>query len=302
MIFETEFDSQLLFFAVITFGIIFLAVLVYLLRIFEQKEKSYTQALNLVFFKIEKNFTENPKFSEDFYNFLHSFKENWFRNFEYGKYFIVFETVKGENGFEFYLGCQRKEKKFILDNFLKFWPDFKIKEVSPPNFFAPKELAKGFEIGLEKSFILPIKTYKSAGDIFGKIIEIFQKSRGKITMQILAKPTFYSAKSLKSILKRERKIILNKNFLFLLKQKVSKPAFNLNIRFLSPAKDLMDSELNLIAVRKLFEEKPDKNYNNLKVERPDDLNQFAFNFIFRIFEPNKNTILNSEELATVFHL
>lgn len=299
MIPDIEFTSLIVLLIMLVLGIIFVVVLMFLSKIFEQKEKRFVQSLNLAFFKIEKKFFEKPEFSAVFYDFLHSFKENWFRTFEYGKYWVVFEIIKWPARIEVYFGCQRKEKKFILDNFSRFWPDFKIREAKVPNYFGPGETAQGLEISLEKPFLLPIKTHKLSNDLFEKTIEIFNQSRGKIVMQVLARPIFYSVKK---ALMKEKSIISNRLNLGLVAQKVAKPAFECNVRFLSPAKDLMESGLNLVAPRRLFEEVKDNDYNNLKVEEPDDLNKFVFNFIFRIFEPHRNVILNSEELATIFYL
>lgn len=299
MTWDIEFTSLIVLLIMLVLGIIFVVVLMFLSKIFEQKEKRFVRSLNLEFFKIEKKFFEKPEFSAVFYDFLHSFKENWFRAFEYGKYWVVFEMIKWPAGIEVYFGCQRKEKKFILDNFSKFWPDFKIREAKAPNYFGPGEMAKGFEISPEKSFLLPIKTYKLSNELFEKTIEIFNQSRGKIVMQVLARPIFYSVKK---ALMKEKSIIPNKLNLGLVAQKAAKPTFEFSIRFLSPAKDLMESGLNLVAPRRLFEEAKDNNYNNLKVGEPDDLNKFVFNFVFRVLEPSQNKILNSEELATIFYL
>ncbi|PIQ92033.1 MAG: hypothetical protein COV69_03950 [Parcubacteria group bacterium CG11_big_fil_rev_8_21_14_0_20_39_14] len=309
-------ESLIIILGIITFGVILGALLIYFLKTISQQEKRVVQALNLTFFKIKKGFEEKPEFSENFYNFLHSFGENWFKTFEHGRSLIVFEMAKrenfgartpnvkteinegresyfGESDIEFYLACQRKEKKFILDNFLKFWPDFELIETEAPNFFTPREKGQGLEVSLEKPFVLPIKTYTPSEDLFNRVFEIFQRSRGKVIMQILLKPTFYSLKEIKPPSHA-------------VKQKAEKPSFDLNIGFLSPGRDLTDAKLNLVALEKLFEEVRDKNYNNiynnLKVKTPGDLNEFIFNFVFRVFDPSKNVILNSEELATIFHL
>lgn len=284
---------------VIVLGIIFVIVLAGFSKLFGQEKSRFSQSLNLAFFKIEKTFFEKPEFSEKFYNFLHSFKENWFRTFEYGRYWVVFEMVKWPKGLEFYFACQRKEKKFILDNFSKFWPDFKIGEVKAPNFFAPGEAAQGFEISLEKSFLLPIKTYELSNNLFERIIEIFEKSRGKMVMQVLARPVFYSLKKMPLNEKSIVKTPLNAGSIT---RKSKKPAFEFNVRFLSPAGNLKESEINLIALKNLFEGIYYNDYNNLKVEKSGNLNEFVFNFIFRSLTPSRDNILNSEELATVFHL
>ncbi len=118
-------------------------------------------------------------------------------------------------------------------------------------------------------------------------------------MQVLVRPVFYP---LKKALFREKSIVLTTLNAGPITQKSKKPAFEFNIRFLSPAGNLKESEINLIAVENLFEGIQYNDYNNLKVEKAGDLNEFVFNFIFRNLIPSRNKILNSEELATIFHL
>ncbi len=192
--------------------------------------------------------------------------------------------VKWPRGLEFYFGCQRKEKKFILDNFSKFWPDFKITETKAPNFFAAGETTRGFEISLEKPFLLPIKTFKFPNNLFERIVEIFEKSRGKIIMQVLARPIFYSPGK---VVLKEKSIARTPLNADLIAQKAKKPAFEFNIRFLSPANDSASSELNLVALKRLFEQAKDNNYNNLKVEEPGDLNEFVFNFLCLLIDKKR---------------
>jgi hypothetical protein len=150
---------------------------------------------------------------------------------------------------------------------------------------------------------LPILTYQASNEFLPKIIKVFRESRGKMAMQILIRSTSYS---LKEIFKRQKRIFtkFDLNSLKFLEQKLQKPTFELNIRFLGPAKDLMASEINLIALKKLFEDTPDKNYNynSFGVKESESQNGFIFDFIFRIFESYGNVILNTEELATIFYL
>lgn len=278
-----------------------LALFIGVFRLIGERQKRLARSLNLTFLKIKKDFFEKPEFSENFYSFLHSLKDDWLRKVLYGQPFFVFEMARAGDDLEFYFGCQRKGRDLILDGFSKFLPDFKTEETQAPNYFEPQERAKGFELCLEKHFVLPIRTYCAENDFLPSIIKVFRESRGKMIMQVLIRPATYS---LKEILKKRKKMLLGFGFesLEFLKRKIKKPVFELNVRFLSPAKDLTASEINLIALKKLFEENKDKNYNNLKVKEAENLNEFVFNLVFRIFESYKNVVLNSEELATIFYL
>ena len=302
MIFDVEIEYLIAILGILILGLFAAAVFISIFRLAAERQKRYIHPLNLAFFKIEKSFFENQQFSENFYVFLRGFlKDDWLRNFFCGRPFFVFEMAAAGDDIDFYFGCPKAGKDLVLNEFSKSFPDFKITEIPAPNYFSPGEKAKGFELYLNKHFVLPILTYLAPNEFLPPVIKVFRESRGKMAMQVLIRPASYS---LKAIFKKQKRAFLkfDLNSLKFLKQKAQKPAFELNIRFLSPAKDLMASEINLIALKKLFEDTRDKNYNSLKAKEPENQNEFIFNFVFRIFESYKDVILNSEELATVFYL
>ncbi len=210
MIFDVEIEYLIVIFGILILGLFAAAVFISIFRLAAERQKRYIQPLNLAFFKIEKNFFENQQFSENFYVFLRDFlKDDWLRNFFCGRPFFVFEMAAAGDDIDFYLGCRKAGRDLVLNEFSKCWPDFKITEIPAPHYFSPGEISKGFELCLNKHFVLPIPTYRVSNEFLPPVIKVSRESRGKMAMQVLIRPASYS---LKVIFKKQKRSQKNLKF------------------------------------------------------------------------------------------
>ncbi len=87
-----------------------------------------------------------------------------------------------------------------------------------------------------------------------------------------------------------------------LQQKVSKPLFSVNARVITAATEAARAEGILLAVTNALTQFTAPLRNSLITVRPRKNKQLIFNYIFREFERKEALTLNSEELASLFHL
>jgi len=88
-----------------------------------------------------------------------------------------------------------------------------------------------------------------------------------------------------------------------LKEKANKPGFEVNIRFLTSAENEEQSEQLLSAISGSFDQfsSPTLNSFNFKETKKKRLKKLIYSFSFRLFDEREKMILNSEEIASIFH-
>jgi len=88
-----------------------------------------------------------------------------------------------------------------------------------------------------------------------------------------------------------------------LKEKASKPGFEVNVRFLTSAENQERSEQLLSHIEGSFDQFNSPTLNSLKSSRTGKkrLKKLIYNFSFRLFDETEKVILNSEEVASIFH-
>ncbi|MCL5733661.1 MAG: type IV secretion system DNA-binding domain-containing protein [Patescibacteria group bacterium] len=210
------------------------------------------------------------------------------------------------------------------------------------NIFAPQGASAATYLTLKDPYALPIRTYTEIGaDSFLPIIEGFSKinevNEGA-ALQIMIRPAPSDAKknilnyigqlkkggnlskmfhvslspfSLKDVgeaispskkPQSEQPKIIDETAVKALEFKVSKPLFSVNARIVVSAGSPYQVDEIMSGISAGFSQltAPEKNeFNVVKVRNPKNL---FYEFIFRKFNDSKAMILNSEEVASFFHL
>ncbi len=86
-----------------------------------------------------------------------------------------------------------------------------------------------------------------------------------------------------------------------LESKLSRPLFEVNVRVVASAPSQLQAGSILDGVVAGFSQLESPNRNRLDVSRPRNLNSFTYNASFRLFNKKESILLNSEELASIFH-
>ncbi|MGB2762047.1 MAG: type IV secretion system DNA-binding domain-containing protein [Minisyncoccales bacterium] len=106
----------------------------------------------------------------------------------------------------------------------------------------------------------------------------------------------------KSFLEKEKEKPFEEPSFEAIKTKIQKPVFDVNIRLLGVAQEQSRAEEILSHLESGFSQFYNNfnELNSIKVKK-NKLKQFIYNFSFRVFNKNQRSILNLEELTSIYH-
>ncbi|MFH1129263.1 MAG: hypothetical protein V1686_00805 [Patescibacteria group bacterium] len=269
--------------------------------------------------------------------FLSSLGALYEKKARYGQPYIVLEMAVPFSGSEisFYVSVPKKYENFLEKQIYGFYPKAIVQKTEDYNIFNPEGESSGGFFKLDKNSILPIKTYKEleidplenlstalskiaeTGD--GGAVQIVLKSAGKnwakFGLSIIQK--INQGQSFKDAIKnkpkkkpkkdepvvQQRTSPVDEEIIKSLQSKISKTGFEVNIRLLfsSKTKDKADELLSHLSGS--FQQFGSPNLNSFKLEKmkKGKLKKLFFSFSFRLFERKQRLVLNSEEIASIFH-
>ncbi|MDD9950027.1 MAG: type IV secretion system DNA-binding domain-containing protein, partial [Zetaproteobacteria bacterium] len=242
----------------------------------------------------------------------------------------------------FYISVPSERADFTARQIQGLFADAKVEGVSDYNIFTPGGGVTAAYLSLRDSQILPLRTYtESEVDTFAQILSNMSKldevGEGAALQVVVDKAPSYAKKNilsaveslkkgekLSSIIKRStvslkdfKSLVENKKSdkdkpevpkpvdeeaVKALQAKVSKQLFSVNMRVVAagPTKDRSDDIL--MGIVGAYSQFSAPLRNEIKIIKPRKSKKLVYNYSFR--EPEKSTaiILNSEELASLFHL
>ena len=275
---------------------------------------------------------------EQFLSSLASLKEKGSKiQFSYGQPYIVLEMAVQFVGSEisFYVAVPKKYETYMEKQIYGFYPKAMVQKIEDYNIFNPEGKCSAGFLKLEKNSVLPIKTYKDLevdplesisnalskieekgeGGAIQVIIKSAPKNWNRYGLAILKKmnkgQSFTDAikgKTIKKPKKDEPQIQTrlspaDEEAMKFLQTKASKPGFEVNIRLISSANTKERADELLSHIEGSFSQFGAPNLNSFKIERTKKqaLKKLCFNFSFRLFSNKGKIILNSEEVASLFH-
>ncbi|BCX14379.1 MAG: hypothetical protein KatS3mg088_062 [Patescibacteria group bacterium] len=231
---------------------------------------------------------------------------------------ISFEIVAREGSINFYVWCPTKFKDMVEKQINGAYPDAEIVEVPEYNIFTEdgKVAYKSFQLRAEN--YKPIKTFKDLPvDPLSSITSVLAKmgENEAAAIQILISPaeskwqkdgsSFISETKKRESDPEKAKFSVSGKALEAVENKISKPGFEVSIRavVVSPTSELAKTHLGNISAT--FEQFSSE-FNGFKSRKIRHKASFMEDFLYRYqpmfhFWGNRPSILNSEELATIFH-
>ncbi len=278
-----------------------------------------------------KNIKEEINASEQLYSALSSLQSP----------FILEAAVHhvGED-IHFYIGVHKDIAESVVKQIQSVWHDAQVKEAADYNIFNSHGAVSAVYIAQKENYVLPIRTYAeleadSFSQIVGGLSKLDEIGEGA-AIQILAKPAPKSAKKsissalnrlkegtpLKDILKtvpsfgdvakalsktkKEEKDlrpkIIDESAVKALEGKISKPLFSLNVRLVASSPTKMHADAVVDGLMTGFSQFGAPSRNNFKIVKPRNIDKLAYQFAFREFNDSQAVIVNSEEMASIFHL
>jgi hypothetical protein len=231
---------------------------------------------------------------------------------------ISFEIVAKQEDIRFYIWTPKKLKDLVEKQVHGAYPDAEIEEVSEYNIFTEDGKVAYKSIQFKRSNIYPLKTFKElATDPLAAITSSLAKmGEGEAAaVQVLispAKPSWQKAarKYISDTKKQESdpenaKFSVSAKTLEGVESKSGKSGFETAIRIVVVAKDMPNAKTHLSNIMGSFEQYSGE-LNGLKNRKIRAKALFMNDFLYR-YQPmfhlfgNRLTILNSEELATIYH-
>lgn len=254
---------------------------------------------------------------------------------------FVFEAAVHHSGeqIHFYIAVPKRSLATAAHGVQALFPEARVEEISDYNVFSPTGSAVAGYLSLKENFILPIRTYEeSKVDTFSQILSTMSKLRDVgegAAVQILVHPaeektkkaimgaiellkkgvrledvlraTRFTGKDIADLFKKEKPYdeknkIVDEEAVKTFQAKISKPLFAANIRIVASAEDQNRAEDILMNIAGAYAQFAAPLRNSVEVIRPRDQKKLLYNFSFREFELTQDFILNTAELASVFHL
>lgn len=254
---------------------------------------------------------------------------------------LVFEIATEGELIIFYVNIPRELTDFVEKQITSQYPDASVEEASYPNIFPPEGRVAAAQLKLKKEVSYPIRTYtKLDTDGISVITNAFSKlvdMQAGAAMQILVRPADSGwqkkaqmlargmlqgksqdtigegvAKGLKGIVIREeggdkkeepkRLTSVQEEVVTAIENKANKPGFEVVIRLVAAAPDENEAKAHVRTLVGSFLQFGATELNSFELEKTDEADIIRHYVMRQFGAPKKATILNSEELATLFHL
>ena len=254
---------------------------------------------------------------------------------------FVFEAAVHHIGEEihFYCAVPRESIEFVSRQIEGLWEEASVELIDDYNIFnsAAGAATSGIYLKQKLSYALPIRAYVEANiDTFAPILsglsKINEVGEGA-AIQLLIKPVPASAK--KSILqiidnlkkgmklddilkagalkfkdikkainpeKEKSEKVVDDESIKALELKISKPLLSVNLRVLVSGASQYQVDAILESIVGGFSQFSAPRRNEFKIIKPRNPKNLIYQFSFREFDDSQSMILNTEELASLFHL
>ncbi|MEK7635790.1 MAG: type IV secretory system conjugative DNA transfer family protein [Patescibacteria group bacterium] len=241
----------------------------------------------------------------------------------------------------FYAAVPKKSIESVSRQIEGIWKEAQVEPVDDYTIFTSGSVVSAAYLMQKISYILPIRTYHEANiDTFSSILsgltKINEVGEGA-GLQILAKPAPDSAKksifqiinnlkkgnNLEDLLKgvkiefkdiqkalnpksddetkKEEKVI-DEDAVKTLEAKISKPLLSVNARIITSAPSQYQADTILESICGAFSQFSAPRRQEFKIIKPRNPQKLVYQYSFREFDDSQSIILNTEELASIFHL
>jgi hypothetical protein len=241
--------------------------------------------------------------------------DNFFANvFGAGDY-ISFEIVAFPETIRFYVNTPKRLSTLVEKQINGTYPDADIIKSKEYNLFAPKQYIEFHSLKLAKENYKPIRMYDElTQDSISNLTSVMGKLRSGEAMayQVLIVPSDGSwRKTGKKYVKKvhetnsdpeKSKIDADEDMLTAIEKKAEKPGFCVDIRIVSASTTQESAKVNLDNFLYLFEQfkkEGSNHFSKVKYKNKGVQRKFIKKFIYRM--PEETMILNTAELATIYH-
>lgn len=254
---------------------------------------------------------------------------------------VVFEVAIPHIGEEisFYAAVPAQIYSAFIRQVHSLWSDALVEEVGDYNIFNYTGASLGGWVTLKDSYILPVKTYNQMRadtfqPILGGLAKVDEIGEGGALQIVVRPPTSFYKKELKSALRLLKKgwslkeisarspisgvvetifggskkkaepgeIRVDEEEVKALENKLAKPLLEVNLRVMASAPNQAQAESIFDGLTAGFSQLNAPDRNEFKIVKSRNIKKLAHRFSFREFNEKQKMVLNTEELASIFHL
>lgn len=242
----------------------------------------------------------------------------------------------------FYVSVPKDLADFVSRQIQGFFPDAQVHESADYNIFAFNGASSCAYLTLRDSFILPVRSYRESEiDTFSPIVSTLSKLQHTgegaalqyVVMPAMSKGTKKHIVDSISDLKKGQKFskVLKRSFITgkevakifglggksggpdeakivdeeavkALTMKAERPLFSVNVRLVASAQDKDRAEDILLSMAGSFSQFAAPIRNQFLIVKPRNPKRTYFEYSFRVFDPDQAMVLNTAELASIYHL
>jgi len=309
---------SLLFLAILLGGLAGLAYIIFLFWKYRDREE---RSLDYVLLQVAVPRDNEIKIdaAEQLFASLHSLYHGGFWSFLKPQPHVSFEIVAKIEDIRFYVSVPKKLMDLVEKQIHGAYPGADIKEVDEYSIFSQTGKVAFAALRLKYSDYLPIRVYRDLPtDPLSSITSVLAKMQRNegAAVQILIQPTGGKWRSLsRSYISKTKKNEANpekasfkvdQKSLEAIEQKTSKPGFKAVVRLVVSSDSGESARIHLENLLSVFEQFSSDSNNFKKVRLPFK-QLFMVDFIYRYFPffnfPffQQTSVLNSDELATIYH-
>ncbi len=293
---------------------LFILILVYLYK--HRRRERYALDFVTLLVRLPKTNEIKIDAAEQMFAALHSLKHSEIRDWLTPEDIFSFEIVALKENLAFYVSCNKRVRDLIEKQINGAYPDADIREVDEINIFSEKGRVAFTTLALSQANYFPLKTYKDLPtdglSLITSALSKMQEGEGAI-VQILLQPESHRWQSGGySYMQKEKKREADPEKatyrhdpkkMESIDSKISKPGFRVAIRIVVSSTNEISAKSHVSNIVGAFAQFTAPQ-NSIKKVHLFFKHFFMTDFIFRYMPlwPWRGTmILNSEELATVFH-
>lgn len=279
------------------------------------------RGLDLVFFEIKlpKNNEVEIKSAEQMFTGLVGIGEKlkWLKKYLGGKTFVSFEVVAFKESIKFIVVCPKRIASVVDRQINGTYPLAEIVKVKEYNIFPEDGYVSSVALDLDKSYRIPFQTYEELPvDTLATLTDAFSKLRDNesAVFQVVISPAgsgwINSAKDyVKSIRddankksedeSKPSKPKVDDATLSLIEKKAQKSGFYTDLRVVVVSTEKAFADSHISNIMSSFDQYTKEDGNRFKKMDKKYTKKIAKDFVYRI--PRSKKILNTAELATLFH-
>lgn len=231
------------------------------------------------------------------------------------RHYISFEIVAFPDSIRFYVNTPKKLATLVEKQINGAYPDAEVIKTHEYNLFTPNQNVEFAELTLGEENYKPIRNYEELPeDALGTIVSVMSKlSKGEaLAVQIVAVPAgggwrkegrkYVSKVRTNNSDPEKTKMEVEEDTLSGIEKKTEKAGFAVDIRLLSVSPEAESAKQNLdnlVYAFDQFSKEGGNKFKKQKIKWKNAQKRFMRSFIYRF--PEEKIVLNTAELATIFH-